>query len=163
MVADLDSADALRIHTLRDALELGIDLLELFAGVDCCALWLGGDAGTVRDFVMCTEERGRDVERVLRYGMLSATLLDDVTQAVLWRTVDDLTEGPALVGEFFAHQQLLASVDVELVDEIALRVDELRSLAVTSFADPSGWDDVTGLLDSPAGPEPDWPPTLGEC
>lgn len=156
MVADLDSMDALRVHTLRDALEIGLDLLELFAGVDCCAIWLGGDAGVMRDFVICTEDRGRDVDRVLRYGMLSATLLDDVTRAVLWRTVDDLTEATDLAEGFFTHQQLLASIDVELVDEIALRGDELRSLAVTSFADPPDWDDVTASLD-PASEVP-WPP-----
>ncbi len=109
------------------------------------------------DFVICTEDRGRDVDRVLRYGMLSATLLDVVTRAVLWRTVDDLTEATSLAEGFFAHQQLLASIGVDLVDEIALRGDELRSLAITSFADPPDWDDVTALLDPAAdGPWPPW-------
>lgn len=147
MAADIDSPGALRIRTLSDALEIGLELLDLFGhGGDCCAIWLGDDDSSLRDFVICNEDRGRDSDRLLRYGMVSATVLDGVTRAVLWRTVDDITDGPGLAQDFFSHQRDLASVDVTLLDEIVLCRDELRSLAVTSFADPEGWDDVTASV-----------------
>lgn len=151
MTANVDSPGALYIHTLSDALGIGLDLLDLFAADgDCCAVWLGDAAGALRDFVICTEDRGRDCDRLVRYAMLSATLLDDVTQAVLWRTADDLGDAPALALRFFDHRDELGSIGVDLVDEIALGDDELRSVAITSFVDPPGWDDVSaGLTCSP--------------
>lgn len=144
MAADIDSTGALRIRTLGDALGIGLELLDLFAGDgDCCALWLGDADGIERDFVLCTDERGRDVDRLLRYGALGASLLDDVHGAVLWRTVDDITDGWVLTDAFFAHRAELARVGLPLLDEIVLCGEELRSLAVTSFSDRDGWDDMT--------------------
>ena len=150
MSADTDPPGALRIRTLRDALGIGLDLLDLFGhGGDCCAIWLGSADASMRDFVICHEDRGRDADGLVRYGTISATVLEGVTRAVVWRTVDDLTDAPALSAAFFEHQSELASVGVTLVDEIALCDDELRSLAVTSFADGEGWDDVTALVGPP--------------
>lgn len=162
MSADTDSPGALSVQTLSDALEIGLDLLDMFGhGSDCCAIWLGDDDASMRDFVICHEDRGRDCDRLVRYGTISATLLPGVSRAVLWRTVDDLTDGPGLAAAFFDHQRDLASVGVTLVDEIALGDDELRSLAVTSFADADGWDDVTALVapreeDDPTLPWKPW-------
>ena len=152
MTADIGATDDLRMDTLADALGVGLELLELFVpDGDCCAIWLGGDDGTTRDFVVCTDEASPDAERLVRYAMVGAALLDDVSQAVLWRTVDDITDGWQLTDDFFDHRADLASIGVSLVDEIALGDDELRSLAVTTFSDPPGWDDVTDRLVDPGG------------
>jgi hypothetical protein len=141
-----EAPGALSIRTLRDALGIGLELIDLFGHEgDCCALWLGSSDASMRDFVICHEDRGRDADRLVRYGAISASVLHGVTDAVLWRTAADLTDAPALAAAFFDHQRQLAAAGVTLVDEIALGHDELRSLAVTSFADREGWDDVTAL------------------
>jgi hypothetical protein len=163
MAADTGRSDALCIHTLGDALGIGMELLELFRlDGDCCAVWLGSADGSMRDFVICNEDRGRDADRLLRYAACTASVLGDVSRAVLWRTVDDITDAPALAEEFFDHQHDLASVGVTLLDEIVLRDDELRSLAVTSFSDCGGWDDVTARIATlEDGHDVPWPPWAG--
>lgn len=122
MPTDTDSTGALHIRTLADALGVGLELLDLFvADGDCCALWLGGPAGEELDFVLCADERGRDIDRLLRYAALGAALHDDVTGAVLWRTVDDITDGWALTDAFFDHRAALDTSGLTLLDEIARR------------------------------------------
>ena len=144
MATDTDSTGALCVRTLGDALGIGLELLDLFADEGgCCAVWLGDADGHELDFVLCTDDRGRDVDRLLRYAALGAAVIDDVASAVLWRTVDDITDGWTLTEDFFAHRNHLAAYGLPLVDEIALCGEELRSLAVTSFSDREGWDDVT--------------------
>ena len=147
MTADIGAADDLRMDTLADALGVGLELLDLFAhDGECCAIWLGGDDGTTRDFVVCADDDTPDPDRLVRHAMVGAALIDDVSQAVLWRTVDDVSDGWQLTDDFFDHRADLASIGVSLLDEIALGDDELRSLAVTTFSDPPGWDDVTDRL-----------------
>lgn len=159
MAAATDPTGALRIRTLADALGIGLEMLDLFAADgDCCAIWLGGPDGEERDFLLCTDERGRDVERLLRYGGLGAALLEGVTGAVLWRTVDDITDGWALTDAFFDHRAELASSGLTLLDEIALCGDQLRSMAVTSFSDVEGWDDVTSEVARRHDGDAAWPP-----
>lgn len=152
MGSEIDIVGALDVRTLGDALGIGVDLLELFGpDADFCGVWLGLDDGTMRDFVVCTEDRGRDVDGLLRYATLSVSLFTDLETAVLWRTVDDVTDGPALAEAFFEHGARLAAVGLQLLDEIAVRGDDLRSLAVTTFADAEGWDDVRAGISEALG------------
>lgn len=139
-------AGPLEVRTLQDAFSIGLDLTDLFGpDGDFCAVWLGDDDGTMRDFVVCTEDRGRDVDRLVRYAAVGSRLLA-AERAVLWHTAHDLGDAPALAADFFDHGDLLAAAGATLIDEIALGADELRSLAITTFTDPPGWDDVTADL-----------------
>ncbi len=141
-----DLTGTLDVCTLGDAFVVGLDLVELFGeDTDFCAVWLGTDDGTMRDFVICTEDSGRDVDHLVRYAAVGARLLD-APRAVLWRSADDLTDGPALSASFFDHRDLLEEADAQLVDEIVLGGDELRSLAITTFSDEPGWDDVSDRI-----------------
>lgn len=135
------------IRTLRDACSLGIDLVETFPG-DVCTVWLGTDDGATHDLVVCTRERAQDVEEIVGYAALCAALVD-ADRAVLWRTVADLTDGPGLADTYFLHLDRLAAMGVTLLDEILLCDDELRSMAVCTFSDRPGWDDLGPLLDDP--------------
>ncbi|WP_436793867.1 hypothetical protein [Actinospongicola halichondriae] len=137
---------ALDVSTLADAFCIGLDLVDLFGRTgDFCAVWLGTADGTMHDFVVCTEDRGCDVDHLVRYAAVSARLLQ-VERAVLWRTDDDLCDGPGLSLEFFDHQEVLSDAGAELVDEIVLGGDELRSMAISTFSDAPGWDDVSDRI-----------------
>lgn len=136
----------LDVRVLSDALSIGLDLLDLFAADDCCGLWLGDDAGAMRDFVVCTADRGRDIDPLVRYALVAASLTDS-SRALVWRTVDDLADGPGLASGYFERRERFADHGVLLVDEIALGDDDLRSLAITTFTDEPGWDDVSARLD----------------
>ncbi len=141
-----DVTDALDVHTLADALCIGLDLVDVFGRAgDFCAVWLGTDDGAMCDFVICSEDRGRDVDHLVRYAAIGARLVD-APRAVLWRSADDLTDGPGLSSSFFDHRDLLEEAGAQLVDEIVLGGDELRSLAITTFSDQPGWDDVSDRI-----------------
>lgn len=136
----------LDLHVLSDALCLGLDLLDLFgADHDLCAVWLGDADGRTRDFVLCTEDRHRDAERMLRYACVAVGAVG-AARVVLWRTTGDLHDAPALAGDYFVHADEVEQTGATLVDEIVLGRDELRSLAVTTFTDEPGWDDVSDRL-----------------
>ncbi len=147
---DTETEPELAIHSLRDACSLGIDLVENFPG-DVCAVWLGTDEGKVRDFVICTRERAQDVEEIVGYAALSAALVD-ADRAVVWRTVAGLDDAPALADTYFLHLDRLAVMGVTLLDEIVMTGDELRSMAITTFTDRPGWDDISALLEGPDCP-----------
>lgn len=144
-------ADAFPVDTLGDALGIGLELKELFGGDDLCALWLGRADGSLVDFVVLTEERGGDDDRLTWYAEASAHADADVCRAVVWRTVDDIADVPGLALAFFDRRDRLESAGVTLVDEIAVADDEFRSLAVATLCDEAGWDDVTLLLDALGG------------
>ncbi len=146
MTTSIDPIGAFEIDHLGDALGIGLDLTDMFDG-PFCALWLGDDIGTVLDFVVLTDERGRDVDRLVLYAAVGASVDPCITRAVLWHTVDDITDVPDLAAQFFSRRDRLELSWVDLVDEIAVADEELRSLAVTTLSDEAGWDDVTHLLD----------------
>lgn len=141
-------ADSLVVDTLADALGIGMELTDLFAmGGDVCAVWLGTELGTTLDLVICNEDRGRDVDRLVHYAAVGVDLLD-AERVVLWRTADDLADAPDLAEDYFHHRDLLAGAGATLVDEIVLGPDELRSMAITTFTDEAGWDDVSSRIDA---------------
>lgn len=74
-------------------------------------------------------------------------IIDDLDDAIVVDTLADalgigldLVETFGLLGDFCAHAGVI------LIDEIAVSDDELRSIAVTTFTDEPGWDDVTDRL-----------------
>lgn len=139
-------SDLLEVRTMGDALGIGLELTEIFAmGGDVCAVWLGAEDGSTRDFIVCNEHRGRDVDQLVQYAAVGARALD-VSRVVLWRSDDDLTDGPELAATFFDHRDLLEEAGAVLVDEIVLGDDEVRSMAVTTFTDEPGWDDVSDRI-----------------
>lgn len=142
----IDLDDAFDVVNLHDALAIGLDLQELFGPQPLCALWLGDDTGAVLDFVLLTEHRGRDVDHLVWYASVTAHIDHGIERAVLWRTVDDITDVPELARQFFHRRDRLEADGLTLVDEIALSDEELRSLAVTTLSDEPDWDDVTHLL-----------------
>lgn len=147
-----DHPATLDVGTLSDALAIGLDLVDLFgADTDFCAVWLGDD-GVRRDLVICTDDRGRDVSRLIRDACISIGMLD-ASQVVLWRTAADLTDAPRLAGDYFVHSADVEAAGATLVDEIVLGGDELRSLAVTTFTDAPGWDDVSDRIADLGGEE----------
>ena len=145
--------DTLDVFTLADALGLGLAMAERFGGErgEFCALWLGDDVGRMLDFVVCTDEGDRDVETLVPCAVIGASLLG-ATRVLLWRTDDDLTDGPRLADDYFRHRDLIAEAEIDagtkavLVDEIVIGDDELRSMAITTFTDEPGWDDVSDRL-----------------
>lgn len=143
-IDDLD--DTLAVDTLADALGIGLDLLDLFGpDGDFCAMWLGDDVGRLRDFVVFTDHRGRDVDRLVTYASAVSQPLG-ADRVVLWRTAEDLTDAPTLATAYFDRRERLENAGVELIDEIIIGTDELRSTAITTFTDAPGWDDVSEKL-----------------
>lgn len=142
--ADVETLD---VFTLADALGLGLAMAERFGGErgEFCALWLGDDVGRMLDFVVCTDEGDRYVETLVPCAVIGASLLG-ATRVLLWRTDDDLTDGPRLADDYFLHRDLIAEAGAVLVDEIVIGDDELRSMAITTFTDEPGWDDVSDRL-----------------
>ncbi len=139
--------DTLDVFTLADALGLGLGMAEEFGGArgEFCAVWLGDDSGRMLDFVVCTDDAERDVDDLARYAGIGASLLG-AERVVLWTTDDDLTDGPRLADDYFLHRDLIADAGAVLVDEIVIGDDELRSMAITTFTDEPGWDDVSDRL-----------------
>ena len=141
--------DALDVFTLADALGHGLGMAEAFGGPpdgDFCAVWLGDGAGRTLDLVICTDEAERDVDDLVGYAGIGASFLG-AERVVLWTTDDDLTDGPRLADDYFRHRDLLADAGAVLVDEIVIGDDELRSMAITTFTDEPGWDDVSARLE----------------
>lgn len=134
------------VDHLGDALGLGLDLRDLFIG-DFTALWLGDAAGAAVDFVVRGNQSRSDVDLLQCCAEVAAAVDDQVTRAVLWRSVDDLTDLPALAADYFERRDELGERGIHLVDEIAVSTDELRSMAVTTMSDDPGWDDITHLFD----------------
>lgn len=137
----------LEITQLSDALGIGLEMLELFGDVDVCAAWLGTADGRMCDYVVCTEDRGRDVGLLVSYVAAVADAVG-ADSAVLWRATDGLADVTALASAFFDHVETLEQAGVHLLDEIVFERELLRSMAVTSFTDGDGWDDVTSRLSS---------------
>lgn len=143
-IDDLD--DTLVVDTLAAALGVGLDLVDVFGPEgDFCAVWLGDPDSGLRDFVIFTEHRGRDVDRLVTYASAVAEPLG-ADRVVLWRTADDLTDAPALASAYFDRRARLEDAGVELIDEIVIADDEFRSTAITTFTDAPGWDDVSAEL-----------------
>ena len=141
-LTDLELA-AFDVCTLADALTTGLDLVDVFGrDGDFCAAWLGDDNGATIDFVVFTEESGLDVEHLVRYGAIGAGVLG-ARRVVVWCSDDDLTDGPRLADAYFRHRDTIEEAGATLVDEIVLGGEELRSMAVTTFTDEPGWDDVS--------------------
>lgn len=130
------------VHTLADALGIGLGIAEEF-GDDFCAAWLGDEDGVGLDFVVCTGEADPDIDQLAPYVAIAASIVE-ATQVVLWTSDDDLTDGPRLADGYFLRRDLLSESGVTLVDEIVIGDDELRSMAITTFTDDPGWDDVSG-------------------
>lgn len=144
--ADLELA-AFDVCTLADAFTLGLDLADTFGSEgDFCAAWLGDDDGTTIDFVVLTEDYGNDLDALVRYAAIGATLLG-ARRVVVWSSDDDLTDGPRLADAYFHHRDTIEDAGATLVDEIVLGDDELRSLAITTFTDEPGWDDVSDRIE----------------
>ncbi len=54
-----------------------------------------------------------------------------------------MTDGPNLSADYFDHRDTVEEAGALLVDEIVIGDDELRSMAITTFSDETGWDDVS--------------------
>ncbi len=134
------------VCTLADALDIGLDLADLFGGDPFCAVWLGDADGVALDFVICTVDSGRDVDHLARYAGIGATLIG-AERVVLWTSDDDLTDGPRLADAYFAHRDMLDDAGAQLVDEIVIGDDEFRSMAITTFTDEPGWDDMSDRIE----------------
>lgn len=148
-----EAIDLLAIHSLRDACGIGLGLAEDFGPEPFCAVWLGYDDGTMADFVVLAEERGRDIESLVECARLAARLLPLADRVVLFQGDGDIDidDTPALANRFFDHRDRLAAVGHTLVDEIVINHDDIRSLAITTFSDEPEWDDLTALLDLEGG------------
>ena len=146
--SDVGTLDVL---TLADALGHGLGMAEEF-GDEFCAVWLGDGTGRTLDLVICTDEAERDVDDLVDYAGIGASFLG-AERVVLWTTDDDLTDGPRLADDYFRHRDLLADSGAVLVDEIVIGADELRSMAITTFTDEPGWDDVSERLEAAGGGE----------
>jgi hypothetical protein len=133
------------LHTLADALSIGLEIAEEF-GDDFSAVWLGDDDGLGIDFVVCAHEAAPDVDHLARYAAIGAPLLE-ASRVVLWTSDDDLTDGPRLADDYFLHRDMLSDAGATLVDEIVIGDEELRSMAITTFTDEPGWDDVSHRID----------------
>lgn len=145
-ITDTDLA-TFDVCTLADAFTIGLDLVDVFGrGGDFCAAWLGDDDGTTIDFVVLTDEYGDDLDALVRYAAIGAKLLA-ARRVVVWTSDDDLTDGPRLADAYFHHRDTIEDAGAALVDEIVLGGDELRSMAITTFTDEPGWDDVSDRID----------------
>lgn len=136
------------VCTLADAFTIGLDLVDVFSREgDFCAAWLGDDHGATVDFVVLTEEYGDDLDALVRYAAIGAKLLA-AHRVVVWTSDDDLTDGPRLADAYFHHRDTIEDAGATLVDEIVLGGDELRSMAITTFTDEPGWDDVSDRIEA---------------
>ena len=135
------------VCTIADAFTIGLDLVDVFGREgDFCAAWLGEDDGTTIDFIVLTEEYGKDLDALVRYAAIGTNLLA-ARRVVVWCSDDDLTDGPRLADTYFHHRDTVEDAGATLVDEIVLGGDELRSMAITTFTDEPGWDDVSDRIE----------------
>lgn len=132
-----------RIDTLQDAMRYALamsDAAKLFGAPPASALWIGTDRDEPNYSSMFVALPIPDPTSFV--SVVDA--LDGVTEMVLWRYSEDPTSDDETAA-FFSHRDELEGQGVTLLDEILVSLDGeiLTSLAVRTFADRGGWDDLT--------------------
>ena len=141
----------LSLTTLADALSFALFFHDQFPDDDFAAVWLGTADGRPIELIVGVPDAGlapgdvADPERFETFVDIAVDL-PRVGQVVLWRRVRDDHDILAVTGAFLERRRMLERRGIELVDEILCLGDDFRSLAVTSFSDRWGWDDVTEAL-----------------
>ena len=132
------------IDTLSDALTYAIQMGEvatimnalLDAVPQASAIWLSGEGKSMLSIMPLPDPTTGLVEHVDGFTGLE--------QVITWRFVEDASSG-ALLSPFLDRRDALEAKGVTLVDEIVVSNDgqHIASLAVRTFSDRQGWDDVS--------------------
>jgi hypothetical protein len=133
-----------RMDTLSDAMHFALSMTEAVKAVGfappASALWLGANRDEPDYTCMFVALPIPDPTTFVTF----AEGFVGCAEMIFWRYTDD-AQSDAEAAAFFAHRDELEAKGIMLLDEIIVSRDGeiLTSLAVRTFADREGWDDVS--------------------